>query len=454
MSKTITANQDTVQSTNKQTGEKLFIADLNTFLPVSPSCLETLQSLALSAKSVVSFQSGNNHLFENYPALRDHISYVTLGTFPTPIKKLEHLSKKFDVSLYVKQDNISGKQDSDGTCFFGGNKVRKLEFLLADACAQGAKSVLTFGCVGSNHVVATACYANMLGMQPIALLKPQPNSHVVQRNLLLMRYYGAELHGCPNDECCSLQAISACLERKSMYGDFPYIIPTGGSVPLGILGFVNAIFELKQQIQLGIAPEPDYIYVAAGSLGTTVGLLLGIKATGLKTKLMPVGSMSISDLALYIKSMGSRTKHILLGSAPISDLTLVKNYIISLFQETNQLLIDNDPSFSRFDITEDEINIVEHFSGDDYGLFTPEAQSACKLLFETEGVALDGTYTGKTFAALLDSLVTKKHKNQVILFWDTFCDNQYDDLITFQDYKKLPVVFHAYFKEKVQDLDI
>lgn len=395
-----------------------------TLLLLTYSFIFFCAEIKLQAQEII--QSGNNVLFECYPALRNHISYISLGTLPTPIKKLETLSQELGISLYIKQDSMSGKQCADGTRYFGGNKVRKLEFLLADACAQGAQSVLTFGCVGSNHVVATACYSRLLGLQPIAILKHQPNSLIVQRNLLLMNYYGTHLNLFSHGEFHLF--VSECLEHINNAGNFPYIIPTGGSVPLGIIGFVNAVFELKQQINDGIIPQPDYIYVAAGSLGTTVGLMLGIKATGLKTRLIPVSIQPIN-------------------------VSSVKKTILSLFHETNTILSNADSSFPSLNITEDEITIVENFSGNEYGLCTQETQNAIKLLFEHERIKLDSTYTGKTFAALVHDSTLHNQNNKIILFWNTFCDDSYDDILGFDEYKKLPDVFHTYFETNVQELD-
>ncbi|HEB41766.1 MAG TPA: pyridoxal-phosphate dependent enzyme [Candidatus Dependentiae bacterium] len=278
-------------------------------------------------------------------------------------------------------------------------------------------------------MVATACYAQALGLKCIAMLKKQPNSQVVRRNLLLMHHFGTEIHLCPDTEFRTLQTIATCIEHKNNHSDFPYFMPTGGSIPVGILGFVNAAFELKRQIEEGVMPEPDYLYVAAGSLGTMVGLLLGLKAAGLKTQLRSV------------------------LVEPIENLKASREEITKLFKETNRLLHDADPSFPVWNLTEDEIYLNTDFTGSDYGLFTPEGKQALTTLQETEDIKLDGTYTAKAFAGLLDDASKGLCKNKVILFWNTFCSDDFDDILATQDYKQLSLCFHEFFEKEIQPLD-
>ena len=218
-------------------------------------------------------------LFKAYQGLSDKIPYLQLANLPTPINRCSSLESTLHFEqIYIKHDDLTG---ADG--LYGGNKVRKLEFLLADALNQGAKEILTFGSVGTNHGLATACYADKLGLKCLLMLKPQPNSPVVRQNLLLDHYFNARL-----------ELFADAQQRKQAADEYltnnkdTYFIPTGGSVPLGVLGFVNAVFELKEQIQQGIIPEPDYIYVPAGSCGTTAGLLLGIALAKLKSIIIAI----------------------------------------------------------------------------------------------------------------------------------------------------------------------
>ena len=126
-------------------------------------------------------------LFDAYPALRENIPYEPVAQLPTEVGRLEHVSEELGCEIWMKCDDRSG-------ILYGGNKVRKLGFLLGAARADGCKTVLTFGAAGSNHALATAIYARELGLRAISMLVPQPNAHSVQRNLLRHYLAGAELH--------------------------------------------------------------------------------------------------------------------------------------------------------------------------------------------------------------------------------------------------------------------
>ena len=221
-------------------------------------------------------------LFKSYPLLKEKLPYVSLGNFPTPVEKLESIGKIIGLNqLYIKRDDRSG-------IIYGGNKVRKLEFILGQALKSGVKEVLTFGFAGSNHALATAIYANKLGLRSISMLFPQANAHYVRKNLLMSHNNNAELHQYPNKPIIVFGVIYQLIRHKIKYKYYPAVIAPGGSSALGTTGFVNAAFELKKQIDDNILPEPDYIYTAMGTMGTAAGLLLGLKAANIKSKLIPV----------------------------------------------------------------------------------------------------------------------------------------------------------------------
>jgi 1-aminocyclopropane-1-carboxylate deaminase/D-cysteine desulfhydrase-like pyridoxal-dependent ACC family enzyme len=182
-------------------------------------------------------------LFQQFPGLKEKLPYVSLCQFPTPVKKLDKLGQAIGVEhLYIKQDGLTAQP-------FGGNKIRKLEFLLGEALGQGAQEVMTFGFAGSNHALATAVCAKKIGLTGISMLMPQHNADYVRRNLLMSHYANAELHQYPNKPLRSLGIKYQEFRHWLKKGKIPYIIPTGGSTPLGAIGFVNAAFELKTQIE-------------------------------------------------------------------------------------------------------------------------------------------------------------------------------------------------------------
>jgi 1-aminocyclopropane-1-carboxylate deaminase/D-cysteine desulfhydrase-like pyridoxal-dependent ACC family enzyme len=360
-------------------------------------------------------------LFEHFPLLRDKLPHIALGEFPTPVEKLARLGKNIGSEhLYIKRDDLSAK-------IYGGNKVRKLEFLLGHALQIKAKEVLTFGFAGSNHAMATAIYAHHVGLKSISMLMPQPNAYYLRRNLLMSYYCGAELHQHRNVPFVALGTMYQLLRHKLKYGSFPNVIAAGGSSPLGVIGFVNAAFELQKQIISGELPEPDRIYVALGTTGTAVGLLLGLKAANLKSQVIPI---RVAD-----EQFANARK------------------MRKLFRATNSFLCSLDPAFPHVELTEQEVTIRHEFFGRQYALFTTEGMDAVHRMKQTEGIKLDGTYTGKALAALIHDVENQDVKDEVLLFWNTYNSRDLSKHIAAVDYRQLPRCFHRYFEEEVQPLD-
>lgn len=287
--------------------------------------------------------------------------------------------------------------------------------------------VITFGFAGSNHALATAIYARQLGLKSISMLMPQPNTHYLRSNLLMSHYRGAELHQYYNMPLLAMGTIYQLFRHKLKSGRFPQIVAAGGSSLLGVIGFVNAAFELKEQILEGTIPEPDIIYVALGTTGTAAGLILGLKAVNLKSRVI---SVRVVD-----KKFANIRK------------------IAKLFFKTASLLHSKDPSFPKLEFSEKDIDIKNDFLGRQYALFTEEGMKAIDLMYKNEGIKLDGTYTGKAFAALIDDAERQDLRGKVILFWNTYNSRDFTDILTTVDYHKLPQCFHRYFEEEVQPLD-
>ena len=309
-------------------------------------------------------------LFKHYPQLLGKLPYISLGNLPTPIMKLENLSSKPGYPIiYVKRDDLTGTSQE-----YGGNKVRKLEPLFGEALMHGATEIITLGWAGSNSAVATSAYAKKLGLKCTCMLKPQDNSSLLQKNLLLHTHYGTELHYYPDNNWRKLGTITLWHNRKQVTGRYPYIIPTGGSNALGTIGFVNAALELKKQILDGQMPEPDRIYVACAGMATSVGLILGCKLAQLKTQVIPV----------------------IVG--PEETPGQYKTGIKKLFDEALALLRSYDPSIPFLQVPED-IAINYDFSGPKYGIFTLQGMNAQKLAQELENLNLDGIYNSKSICS-------------------------------------------------------
>lgn len=368
------------------------------------------------------------HLFTCYPLLGQRLPYKSLCDLPTTVHKLDQLGKRVGLNnLYIKRDDLSGIQ-------YGGNKPRKLEFILGKTLHTGAKAVMAIGGIGSNHALATAIYARKFGLKSISMLMPQPNASYVRRNLLMSYYCNAELHLCGTglDSIFNIPLVRLAVAQEQIRhrlsdGCLPDLIPPGGSSPLGAIGFVNAGLELKEQILNGEIPEPDYIYLACGTMGTAAGLILGIRAAKLKSKVIPVRVTSERFV----------------------------NYqrMLNLIKKTNALLHSADNSFPEFSFNSSEINIRQEYFGSGYAVFTEEGTNAVSLMKDYEGIKLEGTYTGKALAAIISDAENGELKDKAVLFWNTVNSRDFSKLIEPIDYHNLPKLFHRYFREEVQPLD-
>ncbi len=360
-------------------------------------------------------------LFSRYPQLAARLPHVALGRFPTPVQKLEQVGSAVGLKeLYIKRDDLSGE-------VYGGNKVRKLEFLLGDALRRNARKVVTFGFAGSNHALATAYYANVLGLRSTSLLLPQVNAHYVRRNLLVGHYFKADIHHYSSQASLGLALLRELLCGRMQDGTFPRIIPAGGSCPLGVCGYVNAALELKQQIAAGDMPEPDLIYVPLGSMGTAAGLILGLKAAGLKCRVIAV--RVIGEQFANAKKM------------------------IRLFEETVAFLRKVDPTFAQIQASADDWSVRDDCFGDGYACFTEKAVKAASLMREEAGIILNGAYSAKAFSALLDDAGKQALKGKTVLFWNTYNSRDISVFAASVDYRQLPRTLHRYFEEDVQSLD-
>jgi len=380
-------------------------------------------------EQVVCEETIPNALFQHHPALRGKLSYISLGDLPTEVHHCSSINLQFpDVDVYIKHDGTTGRLDNQGNRTFGGNKLRKLQYLLADAIAHGHDTVLTFGCVGSNHALQTAVCARNLNLHCICMLTPQPNAYVVQRNLLLQQVYGAQLIFAENSLLRAQATIDLCTSCKSENKILPYIIYTGGSVPRGAIGYVEAAFELKEQILAGLLPEPDHIYVTCGSCGTAAGLLLGCKAAGISTKF-----------------------HLVLEEP--ADVDTVHTRLGTLIRDTNDLICSYDSTFPQCTIDENDYELLAEYGGEGYGEFTVAGVEAIRAMSHLENIRLDGVYSGKCGSALFADLNSGKLQNTTVLFWNTFCGADMHTITDQVDYRNLPQALHRWFEEPVQLLD-
>ena len=276
---------------------------------------------------------------------------VSLGVFPTPVQKLENVSRALGTNVWVKRDDLTG-------IGLGGNKVRKLEFLLADARRQGAEIVFTTGGAQSNHAMLTAACALKLGMTPILILKKRGVT-ARQGNQLLEHLMGVDVRFVDTDDYADIYAEMDRVGRAS--GRPYYKIPCGGSNALGSLGYVACAKEIAEQ-----GMRFDHIVCAEGSGGTMAGLALGAK--------------------LYLP--GTKVYGMMVDTDPFDRITL------ALMAEAAELLGE------KVEITPDDF-ILRDMCGPGYAVSSPEGAAAVSMMAWLEGLFLDPVYTGKAFAGLI-----------------------------------------------------
>ena len=325
-------------------------------------------------------------LFAACPRLRDTIPHVSLGRFPTRVHQLTGLTPPA-VELWVKRDDESG-------VVYGGNKVRKLEFLLAEARSAGARRVATIGGIGSHHVLATAIYGRQLGLEVEAVVFPQPLTDHVREQLLADAACGARLWPTAGYLGVPLAVLRARRPAATTW------IPAGGSSAMGSLGYVSAALELEAQIRAGELPRPDVIYVALGSCGTVAGLLAGLSIAGNSESSGKPGGAATEVVAVRV----------------VDRVATNARRVRALVREIERRLRPGaDPptaSLPRW-------RVVHDFFGGAYGRTTPSADQAVLRAAES-GLALEPTYTGKAFAALLADASAGRLDGKRVLFWHTY----------------------------------
>lgn len=362
-------------------------------------------------------RSGDEHaILRRFPEAYAEIARVSLARLPTPVERLPVLERATGIdSLWVKRDDISGE-------IYGGNKPRKLEFLLGRALAEGKKTVLTTGGIGTHHGLATAICARSHGLRTILVLLAQPVTEAVRRCLLLDHAAGAEMHYGSTVARLAVVAMRV-YAREAMRGNRPFIVPTGGTSALGVLGYVNAAFELAEQVVAGDVPEPAWIFVPLGSGGTVAGLVAGIRLAGLRSR---VAAVLVTDI---LPPSRARLARLANGA-----LRLLRKRV--------------GPAWHAV-VEPGDFTILSEHVGPAYGAPTEEARRAAELMRQTEGIVLETTYTAKCAAALL-AVGPRLARDGPILFWNTYSSvDPARHLGPLPDYRELPRSFHPFFEGPV-----
>lgn len=309
---------------------------------------------------------------------------IFLAHLPTPLERLDRLSKELGgPEIWIKRDDCTGLST-------GGNKTRKLEFLMAEALAQGADSVITQGATQSNHARQTAAFAAKLGLPCHVLLEDRTGSndanYNTNGNVLLDHLHGATTSRRAGgvDMAAEMELLA---ERLRGDGRKPYIIPGGGSNPTGALGYVNCAFELVSQANdRGLVI--DHIVTATGSAGTQAGLITGLKALNAGIPLLGIGVRAPKEKQ--------------------------EESVFNLACRTAEKL--GCPSV----VAREDVVANTSYVGAGYGIPRADTLEAIQMFAQLEGILLDPVYSGKGAAGLID-LVRKGHftKGQRVIFLHT-----------------------------------
>lgn len=304
-----------------------------------------------------------------------------LGFFPTPMYRLDKLSDKLGINLYIKRDDFSGKN------LFGGNKVRKLEFLIGKALQDKCEYVFTYGATQSNHAMQTVWTAVKSGLKPILYLAAvvEPDENDIKANLLLDKIFGAEIHivslqeneSFMDAEKRSFSIGAEHLKKLEAEGHICMDIPMGGSNEVGATGYISGMIELCEQAdKAGITF--DYLYHSTGSGGTVAGLAAGKKLLGKDMEIHSIAALETDRY--YGENMADLANKALeyIGGTPL--------------------------------VTKEDFIIDTGYFSPGYECPNEGMEKAVRMVAKEEGILLDPVYTGKAFAGLLSDIRTGKVK--------------------------------------------
>jgi D-cysteine desulfhydrase len=326
-------------------------------------------------------------LHERFPQLAGTLERIPLGEGPTPVRPLAGLSAEGGAPVWLKNDGLYGG-------VWGGNKARKLEWILADALHRGRKTIITFGAIGTNHGLATALYARDQGLRTVLLLVDQPLDDHVRAQLTRLERSGATIYR-THSTARTIATIPWAMVRHADLESrkLPYFLTVGGSSAIGAIGHVEAGLELGDQVVRDEVPEPSHLVVALGSGGTAAGLALGLKLAGLQTRVVAV---VVND-----------------------KLKLHAGVVARLAERAARLLRDRGAELGDVSIRASDVDVERGWLGAGYGHPTRESERARELTLAREGLALEPVYTAKAMAALLALNERGSFGEGPVLYWHT-----------------------------------
>lgn len=323
------------------------------------------------------------HLESAVSKLRN-IPRLNIGFYPTPIEELTRFREAIGGGprLFIKRDDYTGAG-------MGGNKVRKLEYLLAQAIAEGADTAITIGSEKSNHARVTAALCARLGLRCILVLNraTQSDNSLKPASIAVDEIVGAEIHMVA-DRKDRVPTLVSIAERLRSEGKRVVEIPLGASTPLGALGYVRAVEEAATQLK-AMDIKPDYIFHSSSSGGTQAGLLVGSELFGLEAT--QIIGVSPDDPA------------------------------ISIAREVRKIAVSAGEMLGLTDaVLREDAVVLDQFVGKGYSIPSNQSAAALGLLAQTEGILLDPIYTAKAMAAMIDWIKRGRiSPKETAIFWHT-----------------------------------
>lgn len=328
-------------------------------------------------------------LFEAFPGLEAALPWRSIGKWPTPIQHAPDFGKAHGLShVYIKREDLS-----HDVC--GGNKVRGLEFLLGHVeHIGGPRTLVTLSSVGSHHICRTAWHARQIGADTVAVVVPQAAAPYVRGNLRVGA--AAQARYVPANYVTAPPRMLVELLRPANWrgGRPPYFVPPGGTCARACVGHAGAALELARQVRAGEMPEPDFIYVALGSLGTAAGLVLGCKLAGLRSRVV-----GVTVSYRWFCTPGR---------------------IARVARRALRFMRRRDSRVPEVSISAGNIDVVHEALGEGYACFTEAGIRLTGVLQDHESVLLDGTYTAKALDGALQFIARRGAADRVHLFWHTF----------------------------------
>lgn len=343
-----------------------------------------------------------------FPRLAARLPKCAIADLPTPLREYTIKSAPESPPILVKHDDLSSK-------LYGGNKIRKLEYIFQRAKQRDARRVATFGTVASNHALATALYASELDLECTCLLSHQSKTPKAALALNLHLRNQTEIVRIGGSRKSRINIM-----RKYLQNRRTWVIPVGGSSWLGVIGFVNAGLELAAQLEEARMDAPRRLYVANGTMGTAAGLALGLALANLRTEVH-----------------AARVTH-----ESVSNPAAMRR----LIEKTAAMMRRLDSSIPADIAQRCKIIFRDEFFGAGYARSNAATDRALIFAQSELGLSLDTTYTGKAMATLLHDALQKTPSGDKVLFWNTY--NSRDLAVTAErpeDTSRLPEEFLRYY---------